>query len=513
MALPRRFPLIARGRGAGRRALLLAGFALAIGCGDARVSSGGAIAASGPDAVLLRVPAAGGTALAHRAGDDSTLWSSRSRVPASERLLGFDDFLGIALLREPSGHISSLDLRLGTVTRLADQRLPPRLVAEGAAVFGLEENGRIVRLTPSVTWSWPVPGGATALVPTPDGSLLVISTAEGRSRVIRIVPPESRTLDSATIGAVRLAARTLSGDRLWAVTADGLVSLRTRDLSQAFELRISDSIVGFALTPSGDRAFVATDEDELRIVDRYAERERGRVALPGRVTDLRMDPDGHYLLAKAAGVDSAYVISIGTERVVGTLASAWRDDLPLVTPDGRVLVVQGDHAVLLDAESGRERLRYRNGAADRWLLIRYNGFRPRAAGLDRPVEFEEYAQDSASADSALTAMIYGRYGDLGSVGRAAPMENAPAPPPAQRPTGTDLRGTWSVSFATMMTEDRAKSMADSIVVDGRRARVVPGLRDGVQVWRVLLGPFETRQAAERAGMASRLSYWVFEGAP
>jgi hypothetical protein len=33
------------------------------------------------------------------------------------------------------------------------------------------------------------------------------------------------------------------------------------------------------------------------------------------------------------------------------------------------------------------------------------------------------------------------------------------------------------------------------------------------VWRVLLGPFDTRQAAERAGITSRLSYWVFEGAP
>lgn len=496
-----------------RRSLfLLTTVVAALACGDARVSTGGANTASGPDAILLRVPARGGNAVAYRAGDDSVLWTSRDRTPNVERLLGFDDFLGLLLLREPSGHVASVDLRLGTVVRLADQRVPTRLVSEGSSVFGLDDDGRVIRLTPSATWSWPVPGGATAVVPTPDGSLLVIATDKDRSRVRRIVPPETRTLDSATIGPVRLAVRTLAGDRLWAVTADGLVSLRTRDLSQAFDLRISDSIVGFTLTPSGDRAFVATDEDELRIVDRYEEGERGRVDLPGRVTDLRMDPDGRYLLAKAADHDSAYVISIGTERVVGAIATSWREDLPLVTPDGRVLAAQGPHAVLLDAESGRERLRYRDGAADRWLLVRWNGFRPRAAGLDRPVEFEQYAQDSAATDSALMAMIYGRYGDLTGIGSATPTTPRTQPAPAP-PAAADARGTWTVSFATLMTEERAEALADSIVVDGRRARVVQGNRDGVPVWRVLLGPFNSRQAAERAGMASRLSYWVFEGAP
>jgi hypothetical protein len=29
----------------------------------------------------------------------------------------------------------------------------------------------------------------------------------------------------------------------------------------------------------------------------------------------------------------------------------------------------------------------------------------------------------------------------------------------------------------------------------------------------VLGPYDTRDSAERAGMASRLPYWVFEGAP
>ncbi len=496
-----------------RRHLLLAFTALtaALGCGDGLQSSGAAIAAIGPDALLLRVPATGGNARAYRTGSDSVLWTSRDRSPAVERILGFDDFLGLVLLREPSGHVTGLDLRLGTASRIADQRLPGSVVSEGSAAFALDSAGRVIRITPAATWSWPVPGGASHVAPAPDGSLLVVSREGERSHVRRVVPPDTRTLDSTTMDAVRVVARTPAGDRLWTVTPRGLVSLRTRDLSQAFEIGIRDSIVALALTPSGDRAFVATDEDELRIVDRYAEAERGDVDLPGRVTDLRMDPDGHYLLAKSADFDSVFVVSIGTSRVVSTLGTKWRDDLPLVTPDGRVLTLVENDAVLVDAESARERMRYRGGAADRWALLRWNGFRPRAAGLDRPVEFEEYAADSAAADSALTAMIYGRYGDQSGVARADATQ--PQTPPTGESARSDGRGTWTVSFATMLTAERAESMADSIVVDGRRARVVPGNRDGVPVWRVLLGPYDTRQAAERAGMASRLSYWVFEGAP
>lgn len=496
-----------------RAFLLLLTAVAAVACGDGRVSSGGAITAIGPDGVLLRVPSAGGIARAYRTGSDSVLWSARERTPAVDALLGFDDFLGLILARDRDGRVVSIDLRLGTVGDLGEARIRGHVATEGSAAYGLDADGHVLRLTPAATWNWPVPGGASALVPSPDGSLMVLSTTSEGTSVRRVIPPETRVLDSATVRPVRFTARTQAGDRLWAVTDRGLVSLRTRDLSQAFDLSIGDSVVALALTPSGDRVFVATSERKLRVVDRYAEDERGSVSLPARVDDLRMDPDGHYLLAKAAEFDSVFVISIGTGRVVSTIAAPWRADLPLVTPEGHVLVARGADAVLVDAESTRERMKYSGGAADQWTLVRWNGFRPRAAGLDRPVEFEEYAADSAATDSALTAMIYGRYGDLSSVGRAAPMTPSSTPPtPAPEPR-SDGRETWTVSFATLLTEERAKAMADSIVVDGRRARVVPGNRDGVPVWRVLLGPFDTRQAAERAGMSSRLSYWVFEGAP
>jgi hypothetical protein len=486
----------------------------AVACGDGRRSSGAPPSGIGPDAVLIRVPAAGGLARAHRVGTDSVLWTSRAPAPALAATIGFDEFLGLVMAQDSTGKIVAIDLRLGGVQPLGTARLRAGLVSEGAAVFGLDSAGRILRLTPAATWNWPSPRGENVLIPNADGALLVLTSSDVGTQVRRLIPPEQGTLDSALVPRVRIAERTLAGDRLWLATDDGLLALRTRDLQEMLRLSMGDQMVALAATPSGDRVFVATDDDELRIVDRYAEAQRGSVALPRPAAALRMDPDGHYLLARASGADSVYVISIGTNRVVNTLATVWRADLPLVTPDGRVLMASGNDVVHVDAETGREQLRYRGGARDLWSLVRWNGFRPRAAGLDRPVEFEEYATDSAATDSAVAALIASRYGDLSSIGRAEPLTPAPegqveAPP---KPDMQD-RGTWTVSFATLLTEDRARSLAEGISVDGKKARVVPGNRDGVPVWRVLLGPFDSRQAAERAGMASQLSYWVFEGMP
>lgn len=495
---------------------LFAALAVAFACGGGGRASGASAGGIGPDAVLLRLSGAGGVTRAHRAGDDSVLWQSRDRVPPVAAVLGFDDFLGLLLAQDRTGRVVSVDLRLGTVETLGDERLHGEVIAEGSAVFSLDTDGRVLRLTPVATWNWPVPGGAFGLIPNPDGSLLLLSERGAGTVVRRVIPPETRVIDSTSVPPVRLMARTAVGDRVWFVTDSGLVSLAIRDLSRAFSLPLSDSVIALVPTPSGDRVFLATGRARLRIIDRYAESERGTIDLPAPAAALRMDPDGRYLLVRARGTDSTFVVSIGTSRVVNTLATPWRADLPLVTPDGRVLVARGADALLVDAESGRERMRYTGGAADVWTLVRWNGFRPRAAGLDRPVQFEEFAADSAAADSALAALLAARYGDLSAVGRAAPLPSTPRsgqtnePPPRRDPS---VHGTWTVSFATLLSEDRARTMADSIVVNGRRARVVTGTRDGIPVWRVLLGPFDSRQDAERAGMASRLSYWVFEGAP
>lgn len=497
------------------RALLVMSAVLAVAaCGDGRRASGAPPSGIGPDAVVIRVPAAGGLARAHRVGSDSVLWTARAPTPALAATIGFDDFLGLLVAQDATGAIVAIDLRLGGVQAWGTERLRAGLVAEGAAAYGLDSTGRILRLTPAATWNWPAPRGENLLVPNADGALLVLTSSATDTRVRRVIPPEHMTLDSTVVPRVRIAERTRAGDRLWLATDDGLVALRTKDLQEMLRLSIGDSMTALAATPSGDRVFIATDDDELRIIDRYAEAQRGRVNLPRPAVALRMDPDGHYLLARASDADSVYVVSIGTNRVVNTLATRWRADLPLVTPDGRVLMTAGNDVVHVDAETGREHLRYRGGAREHWALVRWNGFRPRAAGLDRPVDFEEYAADSAATDSAVVALIASRYGDLSGVGRAESMlPIAPEHGESSLKPESPERGIWTVSFATLLTEDRARSLAESISVDGKKARVVPGNRDGVPVWRVLLGPFDSRPGAERAGMASQLSYWVFEGMP
>ena len=80
------------------------------------------------------------------------------------------------------------------------------------------------------------------------------------------------------------------------------------------------------------------------------------------------------------------------------------------------------------------------------------------------------------------------------------------------PTTPTVTG-FTVSFAALLDQRRAQEMASSITVDGRSAHLVPAVRQGVTVFRVVLGPYSSRAEAERAGKASGRQYWVYEGPP
>jgi DNA-binding beta-propeller fold protein YncE len=478
-------------------------------------------ATNGPDAVLIRLASGGGTARAYRWGSDSVLWSSPQRVPAVAHTLAFDDGQGSLAYVDAHGIPGRVDLRVGSVSAAATTALTDLTSVDGWAIYGITPKREVSRLTPSGTWTFTPDPKPTRLIPLPDGSLVLLTDAGNRHELRRVHPPEPRITETTSVPHAELILRTDLGDRLFFIGDSGLAGVRTRDLTRTSTVWLPGQATDAVATPSGDRIFVALKgKKKITVIDRFKEEIDGTIDNGAPVAALRMDPDGRYLLVRSAEGDSVHVIAIGTSRAVGAIRSQWRADLPLVGPDASIAVLQDNDVVVVDAETHRERTRFLGGASDLWTLVRWNGFRPRAKGLDVPVSFDadsdSTAVDNAAADSARAALAAAASAAAASAVHP-PTPPAPTPPaaaPAPRPTvGAPAHDTFTLSFAAVRSEAGARTLAASIFVDGQPVRVVPGLVDGTQIYRVVYGPFDTRDAAVAAGKRTGLPYWVYEGAP
>jgi septal ring-binding cell division protein DamX len=212
-----------------------------------------------------------------------------------------------------------------------------------------------------------------------------------------------------------------------------------------------------------------------------------------------MDPLGRYLLARFPKADSAWVIAIGNNHLVGAVATRWETDLPAITPDGELAVLGAKDVTLLDPEKLTARSTVAGGGKDFWYFFAWNGFRPRAQGLDQPVTFPS---ESAYTDSTASSTSTGT--------SSTPVARDTAPPPANPAAPTT---GFTVSFAALLTEDKAQQLASTIKVGATTAHVVSTSTAGSPIFRVVMGPFATKDEAEKVGRASRREYWIYEGSP
>jgi len=472
--------------------------ALALGaCGrsdrtvGSSTQSGSALGYAGPQALVLRVPRTGGPPRVHAYPRvDSVVWTSTDPAPTPLHVLAFHDESGSVAYEDLRGRPVLLELRLGTITVPSNKKLTGLASANGSAVFGIASNGEVERMTATGDWSVKPPLPARTVFPQPDGALLIAVGSGANTRLLKMFPPETRVLDSIEFPVASRTTRTQLGDRLYLAVDSGLVVLRTRTMDWGPSVPFSEPISVMASTPSGDRIFVLTaSRNQISVVDRYRDKVTSVFDLPGKAADLRVDPFGRYLLARAADRDSVWVIAIGTEHVIGGLRSIWRIDLPFVGYDGKVAVANGDDVLLYDGETLKLHTRVRGGAQDYWYPFMWDGFRPRAAALDVPVRFDSLNLDTTRFDSV---------GLRDSTAVAAD---------TSAPTG------FIVSFAAFLTADRANDLASHIKVGGETAHVVTSARAGSTIYRVVLGPYLTKEEADRAGRESGHSYWVYEGNP
>jgi cell division septation protein DedD len=478
--------------------------------GDARGTASAATA--GPDPIVVRVPRDGGLARAYRAAAlDSVIWRATHNTPPVERILAFDQENGFLAFADRSGSPGWIDLRLGAVRKPGKYTLTSLASADGWAVYGIANGTSIVRMTPSGDWELKSPGPVLNILPLPDGTLFVLRD-DGRAhrKLLQLRPPEEAVNDSIDVPIVDRIAVTQVGDRIYLGAGDRLLSVAPSDISQLVRHRAADSIAAIAPTPSGDRVFVAnTESSRLERFDRYSDELSGSVLLPGMVRELRMDPLGRLMLARPASGDSAWVVSLGPEVLIGTVRTSWRADLPAVAIDGSVATLRGTTVAFVDPASGRTLRSIEAGGDDVWFFARWNGFRPRARGIDQPVSFRVggAAPDTPAPRGSTTTIP------------PITVDSAPPPPvvvpPAEPPppAAPRARSGWTLSFAAVLSLERARVIAAGINIDGTRPRIAIGEAGGTTVYRVVLGPYETREAAERMGRASGHSFWVYEGVP
>ncbi|HEY2895981.1 MAG TPA: SPOR domain-containing protein [Gemmatimonadaceae bacterium] len=465
---------------------------------------------------------------------DSLVWTASQKTPVLARLLGFDDGAGSVLGEDEKGGVVRIDLRRGDVTRDAATKLSNFVSADGSAAYGISADGSVTRLTPAGSWTFKPPAPARDVIPQPDGTVLVLANRGLGTIVWLIHPPDDRIADSVLLPRVSKAIRTPAGDRVYFPVDSGLVGVRGRDLQIVPSIKLPRKPHAVVTSPSGDRIYVAADSSkELLVVDRYTGNVSAHVAIPTPALSLRMDPTGRYVLARASEGDTAYVISVSTDRMIGAVPTVWRPDLPAVAPNGWLALVRGKDVVLVDAETLATKRAVVGGSTDDWMFITWNGFRPRAASLDQPVTFDSgdsvqrdtsenpfsgatpHAGDTLEVDSTGLKPRSAAPPAPGAAPGAAPMHAAPSgtAPRAGADSAAPRQSGFTVQFAALRAQDAANDILREVHVTGATPRLVTTTRDGVTIYRVVIGPYPTREEAERIARTSGKSYWVYEGAP
>jgi hypothetical protein len=436
---------------------------------------------------------------------DSAVWTD-SAAPALSRVLAFDADAGTIAFVDSKGLPGRIDLRMTEVRNASHAKLTSLSSANGTDIYGINAKGEIVRLNPNGgDWRFKPSVPARTVFAQPNGELIATGNKGAQTLLWKVRPPDSVALDSAVLPLSGRGVRTQVGDRVYFTVDSGLVGIKVKDLSPVGAITLLGRVLALAPTPSGDRLYVAASGDSgLAVVDRYTESATTNIALPQPPSDLRMDPLGRYLLARFPKADSAWVIAIGTNRLVGAVPTKWETDLPALTPDGMLALLHDRDVTLVDPEKLDVKSTVSGGAKDFWYFFAWDGFRPRPQGLDQPVTFGgDSVRDSLAASSTASSTAP-------SPTPSPAVDTSHAPPVAVQPPQP---AGFTVSFAALLSEDKAQQVASSIKVNGTAAHVVSTTTAGSPIFRVVMGPFATRNEADKIGRASRHEYWIYEGSP
>ena len=411
--------------------------------------------------VAVRVAAGGGVWRVYGLPDLAELWTSTARLPAVDRVIGLDPEQDLIYVLTKKDELLAADLVGGRIDTVSVDVSLATLGADGT-LYAVDSKHRVVSLKRRTRFAWPqpLPAPPRDLFPATDQRLVAV-VAGDRPRLLTAgadQPPAEHDLPFSGDAA---AAR--YGDLVVVASDSGVAMLDPLGRRRADFVRLPDHPRAVAFSPSGHRVYVARrGAPGLAAIDRYAREEMDGVALPGPAATLRLDPLGRWLLARPAVGDSAWVVDLPTKQLRGTTATAWGTDLPALAPDGSLLVRRGSDVVALTPDSLKERGRAEGAGGDLWIA---SAWRPR----NLPA--------SAAATTAAEETAEG--------------------------------GPLYVQVSVSQNQAWAAENAQQLTRAGMPARVLPpsAPEDG---YRVVIGPYATRELAEAIGRKLGRPYWIYQ---
>ena len=431
---------------------------LSAACGDPQLTLSDLPATTrGPSAgSLLRLPRNGGVAQLYLV---PTLmpasWTGEDKLPALLRPVGADAGQGLAFALDTKRNLVGLDLDTRRVRTYIQQVRDATLGPDGA-LYAVDADGSVIQLVrrTAVRFRAKLQGAPTELYGSMKGLLLA---HVGRpASVLEVLspdqPPSSTALPDGPV------AVSLFGD-LVAVAADtGVILYQPHSKARPHSVSVPGHPRSVIFSPSGHRLYVGLERESIVAIDRFTRERLEKIDLPGSARELRGDPYGRWILARPQTGDSAWVIDIGRNRVLSSVAVRWDADLPALAAPNALLTRRGGDLVAVDlaAPGFPETGRVAGGAADFWLPV---AWRP-------PSD----ARAQAAADS----------------GREATAADTSTAPSVYLQVSSSQNPAW------------ADELAAKLQAAGLPASVLPPGRSD-ESYRVVLGPYASREQAEETG--------------
>lgn len=455
---------------------------LAASCGAAAVIPPPDLPAVGGQVSLLRFPRAGGPVSAYHPDSLATpTWTSlppASPAPRIRRVLGTDLDERLAWAVDSAGGLIAVDLESRTVRKQFPAGITVGGVGPDGSVFLTDADHRVVHVVRRnpVTFHEPLPAAPRALFGAVNDQLVAVT---GGPEPVLITANAEQILNTNPIALGEVAA-TFWGDVV-AVAADtAIVLYETLGRRMVSSIPARRRARDVAFSPSGHRLYVTGEDADIVVYDRFALKELTRIRLAAVPREIRIDVSGRWMLARPAAGDSVWVVDLATHRVAATIPAEWSADLPLIAGAATLVTRRDGDLVTWDLLKAppRKASSLEGAGADLWLA---------AAWVPR----ERLSAAVAAAESATVAQDSALLTGSGGIPAAVAADSI----------------AIYLQVSSSQNPDWAASLAKSLGEGGFPATVLdPRLpEDG---YRVIVGPFASRDAAEETGRRLGRAYFI-----